>query len=39
MFENSLHIPHLQDTERLLQVLDEFLNRVEGNLDGSISYS
>ncbi|MBV9387511.1 MAG: proline iminopeptidase-family hydrolase [Chroococcidiopsidaceae cyanobacterium CP_BM_ER_R8_30] len=29
LFENSSHMPHLEETERFLQVLDEFLNRVE----------
>ncbi len=31
MFENSSHMPHLEETERYLQVLDEFLSRVEHN--------
>ncbi|MEH2311104.1 MAG: proline iminopeptidase-family hydrolase [Nostoc sp.] len=29
LFENSSHMPHLEETERFLQVLSEFLNRVE----------
>ncbi|MBN3869024.1 alpha/beta fold hydrolase [Nostoc sp. JL33] len=29
LFENSLHMPHLEETERFLQILGEFLNRVE----------
>ncbi|MEH2388671.1 MAG: proline iminopeptidase-family hydrolase [Nostoc sp.] len=29
LFENSSHMPHLEETERFLQVLGEFLNRVE----------
>ncbi|MGL5806208.1 MAG: proline iminopeptidase-family hydrolase [Xenococcaceae cyanobacterium] len=29
LFENSSHMPHLEETERFLQVLDEFLSRVE----------
>jgi proline-specific peptidase len=33
IFENSEHIPHISETERYLQVLDAFLNRVETNLD------
>lgn len=32
MFENSSHMPHLEETERFLQVLDEFLSRVEHDL-------
>ncbi|GAX41433.1 prolyl aminopeptidase [Tolypothrix sp. NIES-4075] len=31
LFENSSHMPHLEETERFLQVLDEFLSRVEHN--------
>lgn len=31
LFENSSHMPHLEETERYLQVLDEFLSRVEHN--------
>lgn len=31
MFENSSHMPHLEETERFLQVLEEFLRRVENN--------
>jgi len=29
IFENSGHFPHLEETERYLQVLGQFLNRVE----------
>jgi len=29
IFENSGHFPHLEETERYLQVLSQFLNRVE----------
>jgi proline-specific peptidase len=29
IFENSSHLPHVEETERYLQVLDQFLNRVE----------
>ena len=29
IFEHSSHMPHVEETERYLQVLDEFLNRVE----------
>ena len=29
IFENSAHVPHLEETESYLQVLDRFLNRVE----------
>ena len=29
IFENSGHFPHLEETERYLQVLDRFLKRVE----------
>ncbi len=31
LFKNSSHMPHLEETERFLQVLDDFLNRVEHN--------
>ena len=31
LFGNSSHMPHLEETERFLQVLDEFLSRVEHN--------
>ncbi|MFB2924097.1 MULTISPECIES: proline iminopeptidase-family hydrolase [Aerosakkonema] len=31
LFENSSHMPHLEETERFLQVLGEFLERVEAN--------
>ncbi|NMF61575.1 proline iminopeptidase-family hydrolase [Brasilonema octagenarum] len=33
LFENSSHMPHLEETERFLQVLDEFLTRVEHTRD------
>ena len=29
LFENSSHMPHLEETERFMQVVDEFLSRVE----------
>jgi pimeloyl-ACP methyl ester carboxylesterase len=29
IFENSSHFPHVEETERYLQVLGRFLNRVE----------
>ena len=29
IFEHSAHFPHIEETERYLQVLDEFLSRVE----------
>jgi L-proline amide hydrolase len=29
LFENSSHMPHVEETERYLRVLDNFLNRVE----------
>jgi proline iminopeptidase len=29
IFENSAHFPHIEETERYLQVLDRFLRRVE----------
>jgi len=29
IFENSGHFPHIEETERYLKVLDQFLNRVE----------
>jgi proline-specific peptidase len=31
LFENSSHMPHLEETERFLRVLNEFLSRVERN--------
>ncbi len=31
LFENSSHMPHLEETESFLQVLDEFLSLVEHN--------
>ncbi len=32
LFENSSHMPHLEETERFLEVLSEFLGRVEHNI-------
>jgi proline-specific peptidase len=32
IFENSAHFPHIEETERYLQVLSQFLNRVEAQL-------
>jgi pimeloyl-ACP methyl ester carboxylesterase len=29
LFENSAHMPHVEETERTLQVLTRFLDRVE----------
>ena len=29
LFENSSHMPHLEETERFMQVVDEFLSRIE----------
>ena len=29
IFENSSHLPHVEETERYLQVLGQFLQRVE----------
>jgi len=29
IFENSAHFPHIEETERFLQVLEQFLNRIE----------
>lgn len=34
LFENSSHMPHLEETEGFLQVLEEFLNRVEHERNG-----
>ena len=31
IFENSAHFPHIEETERYLQVLERFLRRVEAN--------
>ncbi len=31
IFENSSHMPHLEETEPYLRRLEQFLNRVEGN--------
>lgn len=33
LFEDSSHMPHLEETERFLQVLDEFLSRVEHDFE------
>jgi proline-specific peptidase len=33
IFENSAHFPHIEETERYLQVLSQFLNRVEAQLE------
>ncbi len=32
LFEDSSHMPHLEETERFLQRLDKFLSRVESDL-------
>ena len=32
LFENSSHMPHVEETERCLQVLTSFLDRIESNL-------
>ena len=32
IFEHSAHFPHIEETERYLQVLDQFLSRVESGL-------
>lgn len=32
LFENSSHMPHLEETEQFLQVLNEFLHRLEGTI-------
>jgi pimeloyl-ACP methyl ester carboxylesterase len=32
IFENSSHMPHVEETDRYLQVLDRFLTRVEGEI-------
>ena len=32
LFENSSHMPHVEETNRYLQVLDRFLTRVEGEI-------
>lgn len=34
LFENSSHMPHLEETEGFLQVLEEFLNRAEHDRNG-----
>lgn len=34
LFEHSSHMPHLEETEGFLQVLDDFLNRVEHDRNG-----
>jgi proline-specific peptidase len=31
IFENSAHMPHLEETERYMQVLTKFLDRVESH--------
>ncbi|MBH8560877.1 hypothetical protein I8748_01560 [Nostoc sp. CENA67] len=31
LFENSSHMPHLEETEGFLKVLDEFLHDIESN--------
>lgn len=31
IFENSAHVPHIEETERYLQILGDFLDRVELN--------
>ena len=33
IFEESEHVPHITETERYLQLLDKFLNRVEAQLE------
>ena len=33
LFENSAHMPHIEETERYLQVLTGFLDRVEAQPD------
>lgn len=30
LFEESSHMPHAEETERYLQVLNDFLTRIEG---------
>jgi proline-specific peptidase len=32
IFENSGHFPHIEETERYLQVVDHFLDRVEAKI-------
>jgi pimeloyl-ACP methyl ester carboxylesterase len=32
LFENSSHMPHVEETERFLQVLTSFLERIESQL-------
>jgi pimeloyl-ACP methyl ester carboxylesterase len=32
IFEKSAHFPHIEETERYLTVLSQFLNRVEAQL-------
>jgi L-proline amide hydrolase len=34
IFENSAHFPHIEETERYLQVLDQFLSVVEAKASG-----
>lgn len=36
LFENSSHMPHLEETERFMSVVDDFLSRVEASLSMSI---
>lgn len=33
IFEKSAHVPHIQETERYIQFLDQFLNQVEAQLE------
>lgn len=33
LFENSSHMPHIEETERYLQVLTSFLNRIESQTE------
>ena len=32
IFEESAHMPHLEETERYLRVVGDFLNRIEARL-------
>ena len=32
IFENSSHVPQIEETERYLQVVNKFLNRVESHM-------
>jgi proline-specific peptidase len=36
IFEKSGHFPHIDETERFLQVLDQFLCRIEANISGVV---